>query len=186
MRRDCITYLLFGQLLTLLLSGCAVSVAADGIATQTKRVLSITGLIDDGFYVRFAVGYGPLKDTKGSCTKFEPLAGLWVPRDQMLYYDVVSSNGEYTVQLPLSAIPPGECEWRPYMISYANSETHKFSTYLSLIAIDNPNGQRATSITYWCPKPVVFCSGNAASLRRSVTKDQASLEVNFLAAPSAH
>src|SRR5689334_19046736 len=72
---------------------------------QTKPVLSITGKIDDQFGVRFAVGYATSKGTKGSCTKLEPLAGLWVNRSEKMYYDVVRGDGGQAVELPISEIP---------------------------------------------------------------------------------
>ena len=49
-----------------------------GRSDPPKRIVTITGRIDDGFYVRFSVSYVPSKDTHGLCTKFEPLAGLWL------------------------------------------------------------------------------------------------------------
>ena len=91
----------------------------------------------------------------------------------------------------LFEIPPGECQWKPYAISYSISETPEYSSDRALIAIDEPDGQPVTSITYSCEQThhesdassFVFCWGNPSPLLRSVTKDQQSLEVNFIVGP---
>lgn len=173
---------------TLSLAVSSISAGADAVGSHGKRVLSVTGTIDERFHVRFAVHYEAATETALSCARVGPLPGYSLPPGKTIYHDVIRTHNTYAVELPLSEIPPGACQWKPYAISYSISETPEYSTYTSLIAVDEPDRQTGTSITYLCerthhesdPSSFVFCWGNPFALGRSVTKDQQSLEVNFI------
>jgi hypothetical protein len=112
-----------------------------------------------------------------------------------MYYDVVRGDGGQAVELPISEIPPGECDWKPYAISYSISSTAKNSNgYAALISIDKPDGKPITNMTSSCKpasfqsrsEPFLVCLGNPAPLLKSISKGQVSLEANVLTAPAGH
>jgi len=175
----------------LLSSGDSVSSAADGKEAEKRRVLSITGKIDDPFRVSFFVEYVVSKDTK-PCKTYAPLADVWLPSEERFYYDGVNMNGRYSVELPLTEVQPGECEWKAKFIAFSiDTGSPKSNHYSSLISIDDPEGKLVTSITYSCleipaspeSEAHVFCLGNPSPLLNTVMKDQKSLEVNFTTHP---
>ena len=187
-------FLLFGSILVILLSGCtSVSVEADGKERRKSECCPLLAKIDDLYRVAFAVRYDASIDTK-LCKEYAPLAGVWLQRTDTFYYDVASINGQYSVELPLSEVQPGGCDWKPYAIMFSISEaSQKSDGYGALVSIDEPDGKQVTSITYSCNRarfrpnsePFVFCRGNPSPLLKTITKDQKSLEVNFVATPGS-
>jgi hypothetical protein len=188
-------------LLLCVLPGCGSTVSVE----TNIRDINVSGVSDIDLRITYTVGYITQKNTPLICSDYNFIEGVRVNQSKHFTYNVNNTNGTYSINLPLSEMPPDTfCQWRPYAILYSvmgrdipSAPTVEGARH-GLISVDNKKGTVTDKIEFHCReihrntasfqndndlfrRYRVMCTqqGTVPSMKKTITPEMRSIVVNF-------
>lgn len=164
------------------------------VSADESRGLTISGSSEVSFRVTFIVIYSATRQTKLLCRDFNVLSGMWTGRaKEHLYHVIVNEHDRYSIEVPLTEIEPGTCEWRPVHIMYTLSspsvpEEAVQRQWRGALLVTEYEESRdkshlpVTHLTMRCRIEQYLCFPDRGIGSATITNDLQAFELNFVAA----
>ena len=155
--------------------------------------LTISGSSEASFRITFMVVYSARSQTKVLCRDFNFLSGLWTGRSKKYrYHVIVSTQDGYSIEVPLSEMVPGRCDWRPVHIMYTLTsssvpdEAVQLRARYALLVTEyeesrNKSHLPVTRLTILCNFEKYYSQPEHVVGAATITNDLKAFELNFVA-----